>query len=367
MKASWRHLPVNLLLLGASLVVGLLLFEFGVRLLAPQNLINNEPIYRYDPHLEKRLIPEAHFEFATPEYRYVVETNALGFRDRYHPVDPPPKTRRILILGDSFTYGPGVAQDRIFPALLEQNLNAGGQQHFEVMAMACGGYGPEHYRAALTHLGLHYDPDIVVLAIYVDNDVTESLDLTPPTHTPQPRGFRHWLYGINNWLEVRSHAFILLRSRLDYPLWKLGLRPYYFPPVFWKEIAPEIERHWQRTFGVLKDIRALCAEHDIRLLAMLIPARYQVHEEIWEKFVDVYEIDTATVDLELPQRKFRAFFERHGMVYVDPLPAFREQGQEELLYFPVDGHWNATGHRLCAQVLAGRLREILGYSPFRAK
>lgn len=54
-----------------------------------------------------------------------IRRNSFGLRDRDYVDIKPSNTKRILILGDSFTHGDGVLQDdrAIFPEILEQQLN----------------------------------------------------------------------------------------------------------------------------------------------------------------------------------------------------------------------------------------------------
>ncbi|MFQ5603191.1 MAG: SGNH/GDSL hydrolase family protein [bacterium] len=352
-KASFGKRTGHFVLLFVTLNFCFFIFEIGIRVFNPQNLIKGKPIHTYDPQLEKRLLPNEQVEYRTPEYVYQVATNSAGFRDRSHSRNKPEDVTRILILGDSFTFGPGVAQEYIFPRLMEKLLNQATQNKnsYELITMACGGWGPEHYLAALQHEGLAYSPDLIVLAIYVDNDVTDRLELAPPAKQKPKWHFKSVLYAINNWLEVRSHVFIFLRTRLDYPLWKLGLRPYFFPPVFWRDIPQNIQEDWDRTFQVLEKIAQVCALSGAKPVCVLIPARYQVHEAIWNKFVDVYDIDLEKVDLQLPQKLFVDFFQKQKIAFLDLLPPFRTAGKNELLYFPMDGHWNAAGHALSAELI----------------
>lgn len=350
-------MKTNIIVLLVSILVCLIGLEAGFRLFAPQNLINNEPIYVEDPVVEKRLIPNSKFEFGTTEYRYTVRTNAIGFRDRSHGPAKPDHTKRILVLGDSFTYGPGVEQCKIYLFVLEDLLNRNAQvEHsYEVLAMACGGYGPEHYSAVLRNIGLKYDPDVVILAIYVDNDVTDRLDLKSLSETPPGSFTDTVLYPMNNFLEETSHAFVFLRARLEYPLWKMGLRPYNFPEVFLENVSPDLEREWERTFETLLEIQRLCREAKTSLMTILIPTIFQVQEDIWQKYITVYKIKPEEVDLDFPQKKFAGFLQERNFVYLDLLPTFRKSGIDEPLYFPIDRHWNEAGHELCAQILSENL------------
>lgn len=55
-----------------------------------------------------------------------VAENSLGFRERELAVPKPPGGRRVMVLGDSLTWGVGLAQEERYSNLLEQRLRADG-------------------------------------------------------------------------------------------------------------------------------------------------------------------------------------------------------------------------------------------------
>ncbi len=80
----------------------------------------------YDPELGYTLKPTAAFTHANSEYVTRYRTNRLGLRDSDEALRGP----EVVVLGDSFAMGWGVAQDRTFPKTLERlsglrTLNAG--------------------------------------------------------------------------------------------------------------------------------------------------------------------------------------------------------------------------------------------------
>jgi lysophospholipase L1-like esterase len=105
--------------------------------------------------------------------------NAKGYRDTEHETNKSPGSVRILVLGDSLTFGSGVADDDIYPRLL-QDLAA---SNVEVISLAQNGWGTADELAALRRDGLGYSPDIVVVGV-VTNDpsppVTEPIGQSTP-------------------------------------------------------------------------------------------------------------------------------------------------------------------------------------------
>jgi HEAT repeat protein len=57
------------------------------------------------------------------------EFNDQGVRDRVHPREPPPRTARLVFLGDSVTLGAGLEPSEAFPQVLEGRLRAAELQN----------------------------------------------------------------------------------------------------------------------------------------------------------------------------------------------------------------------------------------------
>ena len=96
----------------------------------------------------------------------VLNTNSLGLRGR---TDPPLQKLsgtepRILVLGDSFTFGEEVDDDETYSARLEEMLPGG-----EVLNFGVHGYGHDQMLLLFQDLGRRYRPDIVILGfVYPD-------------------------------------------------------------------------------------------------------------------------------------------------------------------------------------------------------
>ena len=89
----------------------------------------------------------------------VIRSNNLGFRDR----DVPPKTPdrfRIVVVGDSFTWGQGIEESERFSNLLEQALGS----RYEVFNFGQPGNNmPEHLEVLAKALTV--SPDFVLLQL----------------------------------------------------------------------------------------------------------------------------------------------------------------------------------------------------------
>jgi lysophospholipase L1-like esterase len=124
----------------------------------------------------------------------------------------------------------------------------------------------------------------------------------------------------------------------------------YFPAVF--ELSEAASDRWEVSTAICRDIQAEFAKHDARVLFVLIPAPYQVDQAAFAKYVEAFNIDVSSVDLELPNRLLAQRFLDASLRLVDPLAEMRLRQQAGTrLYGSVDRHLNAEGHSVLAEIL----------------
>ena len=165
------------------------------------------------------------------EYRI----NSKGLRDDETTYEKPLDVFRIVVLGDSRTFGFGVPIEKHFTTLLE-----GYFERLEVINLGVVGYGVDQELLFLRHEGLRYGPDLVIayVAHYGDRRhmhaerfgkqkpvfVFEGGELvltnTPVPAPPAPTGLSgplSTLRRLRRWLDLRSTALDVLADALTAP------------------------------------------------------------------------------------------------------------------------------------------------------
>jgi len=104
-----------------------------------------------------------------------VHINSLELRDpREYDLAKRPNTFRILVLGDSVTFGHGSVYEHTYPYLLEQRLRAWQPAiDWQVWNAAVPGYNTSQELAHLLEVGDRFRPDLVVVGFF-DNDLTDN-------------------------------------------------------------------------------------------------------------------------------------------------------------------------------------------------
>ena len=146
-----------------------------------------------------------------------VRINSLGFRDsRDYTLEKPADTIRILVLGDSVTFGHGTLDDTTYPYLLEQRLRAWRPDvNWEVWNLGVPGYNTRQELTYLQQIGPLAKPDVVVVGFYPNDFTGNNAPAPPPSRLRRVtsatlRSIQRHLYSY----EFYKRAILTLRWRL---------------------------------------------------------------------------------------------------------------------------------------------------------
>ena len=150
-------------------------------------------------------------EVLAPNYRgyfagQPLRINQLGFRDdREYSLTKAPGVFRILVLGDSVTFGHGCAFKETWPYLLNERLRQWNHTvNWQVWNLGVPGYDTVLELRTLKELGPSYHPDLVIVGFY-ENDLT-AWNYMPTKPVPI------WVYRIKAFLKQHFYLYTKLRS-----------------------------------------------------------------------------------------------------------------------------------------------------------
>jgi lysophospholipase L1-like esterase len=239
-----------------------------------------------------------------------VSINSDGFRDQEYPVERS-NNYRIVVLGDSLTFGWGVEQDESYEYLLEGMLSE--TRPTEMINTGHGNYNTSQQVALFKEKGLKYNPDKVVVFYFI-NDA----EVTPVR---------------SKWTWVsRSRAVTFLWSRMR------GLLSRGSSGQTFESFYTDLYEDDQPGFITMKDafieLRGITEQRGIELQVIMIP---ELHNLVEYPFAAEYG-------------KVSGFLENNDIAVIDLTESFA--GYEDAVGLWValdDAHPNALAHRMIAE------------------
>src|SRR6201988_4904320 len=204
----------NILLLAVAILLGCLFLEVALRVIFYHSTDFSMEMWKYAVKLKQPAAnPNLSFSHAPNRSAFLmgvpVSINSEGLRDREFSLEKPAGVYRVMMLGDSTTFGWGVKQEDTAAKFLERKLNAdlpAGYDRVEVMNAGVGNYGTVQEVTYYETIGWKYHPDLVVLVFFIND----------PEPVPiEKKGF----------LIDRSYLVAFATNRIDGVMRHMGARP----------------------------------------------------------------------------------------------------------------------------------------------
>jgi hypothetical protein len=307
------------------------------------------------------------------EFKREIKFNSIGMRDRDHAKKKQEDTTRILVLGDSFMEALQVAFEDSFPSLLESGLRETLRRNVEVLNCAVSGWGQDAQLAYLTKYGRAFEPDLILVAMTLQNDVLDNMGeqfhtLAHDKLIPKPVARMSFLelkiLHVKGFLASHSHLWQLLRK------WKsLGeirslattLDEHVMQLIGRNEETEELKRGWKLTFELFKGIREVGKSMGAKTAIMLIPLKLQLQDDSLDGVRTSVAMSMDDVAIEKPQQAMRTFGREANIEIIDLLPTLRRwtvehrTSENKASLHLREGHWNVNGHILAAKIAAEEL------------
>lgn len=261
-----------------------------------------------------------------------------------------------------------VAFDESFPSLLEANLKLMTRVPVEVINASVSGWGTDDELTYLVRYGIRFQPDVVLVAMTLHNDIQDNL--AEEFHTFQrgqiqekPRtdisSREYAILKMKEFLASHSHLYqVLLRAvRLSWTQGEANRLNSHVTALISKKANSDIERGWNMTQQLFRKIKQTSTQSGAAIAVFLIPLWIQVSEQHLQDFLNHHHLSTDQVMIDQPQYKMKLVGDAEGITVMDLLPEFHrvEKERPHTLYFAGDGHWTAAGHRLAAGIVSEQL------------
>lgn len=340
-----------------SLVLTFVLLEIGLALLcATGRLPIQRPTYclgnvwsqfwaDINPDFGVWHAPHSVYKHVSPSFRVTYRANAHGMRDRERDTSAHGR-RRIVMLGDSFLEGWGVATEDRLSDRLER---ATGLEHLNFGTS--GSFGPTQEYLLYKTLARTFEHDAIIIALLPDNDFLDD-DYAYGLEMHQGR-LRPYFVGQSP--DYRIQYLPQSQPSLAKRLTENALRQFTYTGNLIKyvksmkrhhasAVAPDYAGYfdftpaqWARMQKVLTELRREAGNRPILVLTIPCDTDFRRSDKAGEP--------------PLPG-KMRALCSTLGMQYLDLLPVIRAaEGGWTNCYLATDRHWNAKGNAIAASAV----------------
>lgn len=368
---------------------------------------------KFDQVVGWRMKPGIYEQKPTRSYvRIDYYINKLGLRNREIDTVKDRETKRIIILGDSFTFGHAVKNEGLFTTQLEKFLNETGSTKYEIINAGIPKYGTAQEWLLMKDLSKkNITGDIYILMMFT-NDILDNLqlgnyyDLSKDSRQP---GFvlgndgnlvlKYPPMEEQTHLEEKSHVNKSLTEAKTENKFKDALN---FPALnfttikFLKERIgtllqtkpdaikflirlgldinlprlPSLISGWYREDiadsgiplmkALLKEIAKEARNNNAELFVVFIPSSIQINADTYRPILQNSHPHNEAVahwlqDPVKPQRIVQQMCEDLNIHFFDLLPVMIEN-KDKNLFITGDGHFSQAGHDLVAKSLADLLK-----------
>ena len=347
------------------------------------------------------------------EGRSHVHINSDGLRDQEHPLAKPANTLRIALIGDSYAEALAVPIEQAFWAVMKEKLgecDAASGKAIEIINFGVSGYGTAQELLTLRDRVWKYSPDVVMLAVTTNNDVTDNsralkkVDEIPyfiyrDNQLALDNSFQNsrtflWrqsrLNRFGRWLRNHSrvvqavteghHALKIMsaswRARWSQnapaaapttspeqkPNGSLGEAELGTDNLIYREPQTRVWNDaWQVTEGLIREMRDEVRARNAKFLLVTLSNGAQVLPDLNAR--EQFKKRVGVTDLFYPDNRIHSLGERENISLITLAPElqqFAERNQVFLHGFGKNignGHWNVVGNRVAGELIAKKICE----------
>ncbi|MEA2173214.1 MAG: hypothetical protein QOD00_806 [Blastocatellia bacterium] len=415
-RASRRSVKIALILFG--LFIGFAIAEAGLRIIG-----YTYPVFYTTDHARGYALRPGMAGWYRKENDVYVRINSDGLRDREHSRTKNADTLRIALLGDSYAEALQVPQEDAFWEVMRRKLESCGAltggRKVEVINFGVSGYGTAQELITLREKVWDYSPDIVMLAVTTNNDISDNLRALKKTdeipyfvfadgHLAlddsflQTRSFRlreSALSRLGAWIRDSSrviqafhqahHAFknylASRRARNEKPAPAPSPAEAQAQPqtqsqtqnapgdaaadeelgtdnLIYREPKDAVWNDaWRVSEALLTQMRDEIRNHGAKFVVVTLSNGIQVFPEPHGRQAFMQRLGVE--DLFYPERRISSLGERESIPVITLAPALQTYAEQHKVFLHGfgkelgNGHWNTLGHKVAGEMLADKLCE----------
>lgn len=295
--------------------------------------------------------------------------NNHGFHDVDREFKKPAGTRRVLFIGDSYTWGLVDYEHRFTTLVARDYARAHPSPPTEFLNLGVPSYGPADAYELWKNYGAKFQPDAVIYCFYQGNDVTDNgpgayqraILGEKVTIRTDSRLDKSWLLGFVRVKLNLLHFGATRNTEIAHGLtqsdlvegWKFTSR--LFDPAKQSEVG----WHYDYLRGVLGDMKRLAGEQHTPLLIIQIPAQMRIDSKAAKQVADATGRKVSDFNFSLVSLRVKSICDELGIASADIAEPLEDETDPAGMYLLNDTHWNERGNAAAAKAMQPAIENFL--------
>lgn len=345
-KNKLKEYTINFVIVISSIVFTLIIMEIALICFYPQITHHDDfnDFFIYDREIgwmgkpnysgDYIIFNSDNKPFEKPRYLYKehISTNSFGFKDKEYNITKNSNTKyRIFVIGDSYTWGMGVNNSKVFHSILEDKYFL----DIDFINLGFGGHSTVQNYLKLKRYAPIFNPDMVIL-MFCANDYTDNFETSTgykskpnailkengevyiPASVPSPPISGH----IKHELYYKTHLGYLVMNRLGQfsNIEKILIDRE-------SDIPPSLNNETLKNY------------------------QYDLNDALMDKINDFCKLNSMkliVIPVNRNQSQLKKYCENNNVTYID---IYLNNPNGFPGHGPGDGHWNTTGHEMVAETI----------------
>ena len=368
-----RSIFIKFLLLFLGVIVAVILAEIALRILSSTNIIPIDKkksfandAFIYSSTLKYTIKPYLTRDCSVPgNLPAVCYSNKYGFRDKDYDFNKPSNTYRILLLGDSLTYGPGVNSKDTYPRIFEQIVknNNKTNKKIEIINMGMIFYGPQQYYNLYLELGKKYKPDLIILSFHLLTDPYDAYEYNENKKTYLLKSIPDKIpYTISQSLKEHSYITRMILSayygwvnRQEIPVEKNvfhGQKNRYQYDTQLNTSSPAMKKGWEISEKYVNALIKAAASNGSKIVIVAFPTPAQIIPDEWKIMKEKgYVSDKNLYENSQTRKKLITLCLKNKWICLDLQNDLRKSKNPRKLFLIGDIHLTHAGNTITANAI----------------
>ena len=297
------------------------------------------------------LNPNFSGKFNNKELNFPIKINSKGLRDNEISYKKSKNKSRVLGLGDSFTFSYTLFEDG-FLTILEKLLNQDTNHLTEIVKAGVPGVGPDFYYNFFDKEGFKYDPDLILINLYIGNDITNIGEHFSFSENNNKKGNK--FYELKVWLRESTKIYPFVVDKIkSIPSVRKSLNDKGIAPDVYEIYNKNPDKILKQKWNDFEEIILKFKASKIRTIVVIIPSIFQIDEIQKEALMS--SRPNNNYDIMYPLKRLEKILQSNDIEFLNLINPLKIENKKNTLIYKTESHFNKNAN----YVIANEIKDYL--------